>query len=256
MRESVRTTVLAGALCLGMSLVGASSAAAPKSHHTHRAKPGPAVGVDPASEQTVVGAEPAADEAAAKREREPDQTNVGTEPATDQPAAGPEDVSTQTDVGAEPATDEAAVSPERVSEAVTRFGSWVIASGDNQGLPFAIVDKVQAEVLVFDPDGQLRGAAPALMGMARGDDSVPGIGERKLSTIRPEERTTPAGRFIAGFGQVRGEETILWVDYEDAISIHPVITANRKEHRLRPEDADAGGQPHHLRLHQCPGRLL
>jgi hypothetical protein len=116
---------------------------------------------------------------------------------------------------------------------VVEFEDWVVASGDNQGLPFAIIDKAQAEVFVFDPDGQMRGAAPALLGLARGDDSVPGIGERKLSAIRPEERTTPAGRFIAGYGRVPGEEGILWIDYEDAISIHPVITSNRKEHRLQ-----------------------
>ncbi len=131
-----------------------------------------------------------------------------------------------------------------MSETVTRFESWVITSGDNQGLPFAIVDKVQAEVFVFDPDGQLRGAAsgPDGHGPAATISWNPASANGNLSTIRPEERTTPLAASSPGFGQVRGEETILWVDYEDAISIHPVITANRKEHRLQrlktptPED--------------------
>jgi len=73
-------------------------------------------------------------------------------------------------------------------------------SGDNRGLPFVIIDKVAAEVFVFGADGQLKGLAPALLGLARGDRSAPFVGDRELSRIRPQERTTPAGRFDAGFG--------------------------------------------------------
>jgi len=123
------------------------------------------------------------------------------------------------------------VSP-RASETVTQLEDWVVASRDNGDLPFAIVDKVQAEVFIFSADGELKGSAPALMGLAHGDDSVPGIGDRKLSTIRPKERTTPAGRFIASFGRAPGEEDVLWVDYETAVSLHPVITGTPKDHRL------------------------
>src|SRR5580704_4239484 len=72
---------------------------------------------------------------------------------------------------------------------------WVIATGDNGGLPFVIVDKRATEVFVFDGHGTLLGKTPALIGSARGDDSSPGIGDRKLSDIRPAARTTPAGRF-------------------------------------------------------------
>ena len=108
---------------------------------------------------------------------------------------------------------------------------WVLASGDNRGMPFAIVDKIAASVFVFGADGQLRGAAPALLGLAPGDVAVPGIGDRAMSRIRPEERTTPAGRFIASMGRnTRGRE-ILWVDYVNAISMHPVIEASPYERR-------------------------
>ncbi|MDB5492901.1 MAG: hypothetical protein JWP86_238 [Phenylobacterium sp.] len=110
---------------------------------------------------------------------------------------------------------------------------WVTASGDNHGMPFVIIDKVQARLFVFSPDGRLRGASAALLGLARGDDSVPGIGDRKLSTIRPEERTTPAGRFIASLGADLGVKDVLWVDYADAISLHRVITTKPKERRLQ-----------------------
>ena len=118
------------------------------------------------------------------------------------------------------------------SASAAQVADWVIASRDNNGLPFVIVDKTAAEVLVFSPNGQLRGAAPALIGLARGDDSVPGIGDRELSQISPAERTTPAGRFLAGFGpSTHGD--VLWVDYETAVSLHAVVTSNAKERRLQ-----------------------
>ena len=120
---------------------------------------------------------------------------------------------------------------EHASAAARQVANWVVDSGDSARMPFVIVDKVDARVFVFDADGRLRGAGPALLGFARGDDSVPGIGERALSTIRPEERTTPAGRFVATLGlNLHGVE-ILWVDYDAAISLHPVVTGNAKERR-------------------------
>jgi hypothetical protein len=113
---------------------------------------------------------------------------------------------------------------ERASRDARHVGDWIVDSGDNGGMPFMIVDKVEAKVFAFDADGRIRGAAPALLGLARGDDSVPGIGSRKLSTIRPEERTTPAGRFVASLDRNLHGADILWVDYEAAISLHRVIT--------------------------------
>jgi hypothetical protein len=110
---------------------------------------------------------------------------------------------------------------------------WVVYSGDNRSVPFAIVDKTDAKVFVFYPDGRLRGTAPVLLGQARGDDSVPGIGDRKISSIRFEERTTPSGRFVASLDRnLRGED-ILWVDYDAAISMHRVHTNKPNERRLQ-----------------------
>ncbi len=113
------------------------------------------------------------------------------------------------------------------------MADWVADSGDNRSLPFAIIDKTDAKVFVFHADGRLRGAAPALLGLARGDEAVPGIGTRRLSSIRPAERTTPAGRFVAALDRnARGKE-ILWVDYEGAVSMHPVVTHNPVERRAQ-----------------------
>ena len=95
-----------------------------------------------------------------------------------------------------------------------------------------IVDKVDAEVFVFYPDGRLRGAAPALLGAAKGDDSAPGIGDLELADIPMDQRTTAAGRFIAHLGPAKGMSSVLWVDFTTALSMHPVITSNADEHRL------------------------
>ncbi len=112
-----------------------------------------------------------------------------------------------------------------------KLADWIVDSADNGKLPFMIIDKLQARVFVFNAQGQIRGAAAALLGMAIGDDTVPGIGLRKLSSIRPAERTTPAGRFVASLDRdVHGEE-VLWVDYDSALSLHRVVKGSPKERR-------------------------
>jgi hypothetical protein len=116
---------------------------------------------------------------------------------------------------------------------VRRMADWVVASADNDSLSFVIVDKKDAEVFVFDGQGQFLGAAPALLGLAVGDDSFPGVGDKPLSAIPPEERTTPAGRFVAFLGHEPGKPNFLWVDYKDAISLHRVVTGTPKDHRLQ-----------------------
>jgi hypothetical protein len=122
---------------------------------------------------------------------------------------------------------------ERASQDARHVADWVVDSGDNRRVPFVIVDKINAKVFVFDANGRLRGAARALLGLAIGDDAVPGIGNRKLSSIRPDERTTPAGRFVAALGRNLHGKEILWVDYDGAVSMHPVITSKPEERRAQ-----------------------
>lgn len=110
--------------------------------------------------------------------------------------------------------------------------NWVVTSGDNASLPFAIIDKPSAKVYVFDAAGRLRGASFVLLGLARGDNSEPGIGEAKLSAITPDERTTPAGRFVAQLGVDAGQ-SVLWVDYHTAIAMHPVVRGTPGDHRVQ-----------------------
>jgi hypothetical protein len=139
-------------------------------------------------------------------------------------------------VGGKPAAAEAKRADfgrERPSRDARQVANWVLASGDHKGGSFVIVDKAHARVYVFEPTGRLRGAAPVLLGLAKGDDSAPGIGEKKLSEIPPEERTTPAGRFVAEPGINAKGDDIVWVDYDAAVSMHRVLTTNPVERRLQ-----------------------
>jgi hypothetical protein len=126
---------------------------------------------------------------------------------------------------------------ERSSRDVREVANWVVHSNDNQTgddrhLPFVILDKKDARIYVFDATGRLRGAAPALLGMGRGDVAIPGLGARELSGIAPEHRVTQAGRYVAHIGLDSAKEEVLWLDYQDGLAIHRVITSNPKERRL------------------------
>ena len=120
------------------------------------------------------------------------------------------------------------------SPAVQQLKTWVLETGDNQGLPFVLIDKVNAQVFAFDRDGLLLGATPVLLGLARGDIAPPGIGDRPLSAIAPEDRITPSGRFVASTGENLTGTSVLWIDYAGALSLHPVRgrPADRRLQRL------------------------
>jgi hypothetical protein len=104
-----------------------------------------------------------------------------------------------------------------------------LASGDHRQRPFAVVDKRAARLHVFDADGRELAQTPVLLGAARGDHSVPGVGDRAPKDIAPHERTTPAGRFVAEPGHNLDGEHVLWFDYVAGLAIH----------RLRPSAAYA-----------------
>lgn len=130
---------------------------------------------------------------------------------------------------------------ELASAEVRHVANWAVHSGDHRGYPFAVVDKVDGRLYVFDAAGRLRGASSALVGATPGDASVPGIGSRKISSIRPEERTTPAGRFEARMGVGPKGEDILWVDYENALALHRVVTNVPQERRLQRLASESPG---------------
>jgi hypothetical protein len=147
-----------------------------------------------------------------------------------EPAAQPIEIAAASRLHAR--VDEPQDTDEGPSETAALVTNWITATGDNGGLPFMVIDKIAAQVFLFDAHGQLVGTTPALLGITPGDDSAPGVGDRELSDIKPEDRTTPAGRFVAKFGRASGNRNVLWVDYATAISLHAVITTHKKERRL------------------------
>jgi hypothetical protein len=114
-----------------------------------------------------------------------------------------------------------------------RLTNWVIATRDNGEMPFIVIDKNVAMIFAFDAQGRLLGAAPALLGITPGDESAPGVGDRELSNIPLEQRTTPAGRFVATVGPAPGHDSVLWIDFASALSLHAVVRGTSKERRLQ-----------------------
>ncbi len=129
---------------------------------------------------------------------------------------------------------------ERPTADVRHVADWALDSGDAQGRSFVIVEKRDARVWLFDPAGRLLASTPALMGAAVGDDPVPGIGEKPLAEILPEEKTTPAGRYVAEPGVNSKGEDIVWVSYDLAVSMHRVrpLPGERRLERLASRGAD------------------
>lgn len=134
----------------------------------------------------------------------------------------------------DPRPSEATPPPVEISPsaAAARVADWVAASGDNRSLPYIIVDKSSASLLLFDAKGKVLGQVPVLIGVAAGDEASPGIGSKNLAEIGPAEKTTPAGRFLAKYGLAAGKQRVLWVDYATSVALHPIPKgASAKERR-------------------------
>ncbi len=120
---------------------------------------------------------------------------------------------------------------EAASPEARQMADWVVDSGDNKNMPFVILDKKEARVYVFHAHGGLRGAAPVLLGITAGDDSFPGVGNKPLSLVKPEEKTTPAGRYLAASDKnIKGAD-IVWIDYDSSVSFHAVVKGKPEERR-------------------------
>ena len=126
------------------------------------------------------------------------------------------------DFGAAPASGDA------------RFAAQtVLAAKDNRGLPFAIVDKREARIYVFQASGRLIGASAVLLGAAFGDRVVADADLRTPGRPTLEERTTPAGRFASEPGRNDKGEAIVWIDYEASLAIHRLRAAPAAERRAQ-----------------------
>lgn len=127
---------------------------------------------------------------------------------------------------------EADFGAEEASPDARSIANWSVRSVDHQQLYFVILDKINTKVFVFNSSGKLVGASAVLIGAAKGDDSVTGIGGRPMAEVQEHERTTPAGRFLGEPGRNAHGEDVVWVDYTAAVSMHRVRAIEPKERRL------------------------
>lgn len=122
------------------------------------------------------------------------------------------------------------------ASADTRYvARWAFESADPAGLPFAIIDKKDARMYVFERGGHLSGVSSVLLGQTPGDGSAPGVGEHtQAGTVPVGERTTPSGRFESEPGLNLNGENVVWVDYGAALAIHRLRPgASRQEREAR-----------------------
>jgi hypothetical protein len=113
---------------------------------------------------------------------------------------------------------------------------WVTKVGDNKKYPFIILDKKNAHLFVYSPEGKLIGDAPTLLGMSTGDILPDGIAGKPLSKIPEKDRITQAGRFFARKGYDSHDKVVLWVDFATQLAIHEVINVPG-QHRLERLDS-------------------
>jgi hypothetical protein len=119
---------------------------------------------------------------------------------------------------------------QSASDEVKRVARWVADSRDNAGLPYVLIDKVNARVFVFNRAGQLRGATPALLGLARGDRLL-APNSATMADMPPEVRVTPAGRFVSRLAIDSHGKELLVLDYDASISLHAVVKGTPEERR-------------------------
>jgi hypothetical protein len=111
---------------------------------------------------------------------------------------------------------------------------WVSATKDNVGLPFVVVDKVNARAYAFTPYAQLQATAPVLLGMGQGDKALVSQ-DAPMSSMTPDKRITPAGRYVSKLVIDNHGKVVLLVDGPNLITMHIVAKgtpAQRRAERL------------------------
>lgn len=135
----------------------------------------------------------------------------------------------ETDVPRSSALAQAGASPD-----ARYLGAWLDRQRDSAGKAFAIVDKKDARLYVFDELQRLVGSSPVLLGSAYGDESASDVGRQaQQARVAPADRTTPAGRFVSEPGRNLGGEDVVWLDYGAAFAIHRLRADAAQERRAR-----------------------
>jgi hypothetical protein len=141
-------------------------------------------------------------------------------PAAPPPPQWPQPVLTHADFGL--------VHPTRDAR---HMADWVVARHDNGVMPFMVLDKRDARLYLFQPNGTLIRDTPVLLGQSHGDDTYPGIGNVPISEVKPYQRTTAAGRFVTRPGLDEDHTDVVWLDYDAALAMHRVINKVKSERR-------------------------
>jgi hypothetical protein len=174
-----------------------------------------------ATEENAAAAKPKASATVAKKDAKPSKTKKATAKKPD-PKPGPLAEFGNVDAPAD----------------VEHIANWVSYTRNNQKKAFVVIDKKQAQLYVFEPTGKLKSRTPVLLGRAAGDVIPHGTASKPISQLKENEKTTPAGRFLAQPGKNSHGEDVIWVDYNAAISMHrlrKVGKENRAE-RMATED--------------------
>src|SRR5213595_3147228 len=108
---------------------------------------------------------------------------------------------------------------ESASPDVRQVAQWAVATQDHAGLPFVVIDKAQARIFAFDPQGRLRGNAPVLLAAARDDEATAPV--------------TPAGRFVADVFASARSGAIVWVNADTQLALHMLPSAHALDRGLQ-----------------------
>jgi hypothetical protein len=122
------------------------------------------------------------------------------------------------------------------SAEVQRVAHWISETRDNTGLPYLLIDKVNARVFAFDRAGRLQGSTPALLGMAHGDRLL-APNSATMEQMPPKVRITPAGRFVSKLAIDSHGKELLVLDYDASISLHAVVKGTPEERRAERLDS-------------------
>ncbi|NML44104.1 hypothetical protein HHL11_10115 [Ramlibacter sp. G-1-2-2] len=122
-------------------------------------------------------------------------------------------------------------------EDVVHVANWVSYTRNAGRKSFVIIDKKQAQMYVFDPQGKLKSRSTVLLGKAVGDQ-VAQVGNTPISKLKESDKTTPAGRFPTVLGKDNHHADIIWIDYKNSLSIHRMASVSASERRAERMGSD------------------
>jgi hypothetical protein len=119
------------------------------------------------------------------------------------------------------------------SDAVIGILSWIRNNNDNKSKPFALIDKKNAKIFVFNAEGQPVASGPILLGITKRDHLDPNTMYASNDELAVDNRVTPAGRFQVKNGRDLHRKELLWFDYSNALALHTVIKVPGQQRAMR-----------------------